>query len=91
MEEKMKQISVNPYFLRDTIKMHEELIEQLRMEKLVRELTTHEKPKSRRLYNALALVGRSLVGLGSNLEERFSIETENQGILNQQDNPGGCI
>jgi hypothetical protein len=66
------------------------LIEQLRLEKLVRDSTSHGKPKKRRMYTALALVGRSLVGLGSNLEERFSIETDSQAILNQQDNPGGC-
>jgi hypothetical protein len=90
MEEKMNQLSANPYFLRDTIKMHEELIEQLRLEKLVRESTAHEKPKNNKIYIALALVGRSLVGLGSNLEERFSIETESLGVLNQQDDPGGC-
>ena len=87
----MTQINLDPYFLRDTVKQHEQLIEQHRMEKLVRESTRHGKPRNYRIYTVLALVGRSLVGLGSNLEARFSIETESQSILNQQDNPGGCI
>ena len=86
----MNQISANPYILRDTIEQHEQLIEQRRMEKLVRESARNEKPKKHRMYTALALVGRSLVGLGSNLEARFSIQTESQVILNHQDNPGGC-
>ena len=86
----MTQINLDPYFLRDTVQQHEQLIEQRRMEKLVKESTRNGKPKKHRLYTALALVGRSLVGLGSNLEARFSIETESQVILNHQDNPGGC-
>ncbi len=60
----MTQINIDPYFLRDTIEQHEQLIEQRRMEKLVRESTRHGKPKNPRMYTALALVGRSLVGLG---------------------------
>ena len=86
----MTQINLDPYFLRDTVQQHEQLIEQRRMEKLVKESTRNEKPKNHRMYTALALVGRSLVGLGSILEARFS-DTEKQVILNQQDNPGGCI
>jgi hypothetical protein len=91
MEEKMNQISANPYILRDTIKQHEELIDELRMEKLVRESSMNEKPRNHRIYNTLALVGRSLSGLGANLEKRFSIEPESTATLNQQDNPGGCL
>ena len=86
----MNQISSNPYLVRDIIKQHEELIEQLRMEKLVRESSMNEKSKNRRMFNALALVGKSLVELGANLEKRFSIEPESTAALNQQDNPGGC-
>jgi hypothetical protein len=91
MEEKMNQISTNPYFLRDTIKQHEELIDQLRMEKLVRESNMKEKPRKHWMYNALALTGRRLVGLGANLEKRFSIEPESTAAMSQQDNPGGCL
>jgi len=86
----MNQFGTNPYLLMEINKQHEELIEQLKMEKQARESRKIEKQNNHNQLNILAMIGRRLARSGAKPEERVSYQQESKASLGQQGNPGGC-
>ena len=86
----MNQFGTNPYLLMEINKQHEELIEQLKMEKQARESHKIEKQNNHNQLNILAMIGRRLARSGAKPEERVSYQQESKASLGQQGNPGGC-
>jgi hypothetical protein len=89
MEEKMNQFGTNPYMLIEINKQHEEFIEQLRMEKQVRESMRTEKQNNHHPLNIRAIIERRMARSVPKLERRVSYQSESKASLSQQGNPEG--
>ena len=85
----MNQFGTNPYMLMEINKQHEEFIEQLRMEKQVRESMRTEKQNNHHPLNILAMIERRMARSVPKLERRVSYQSESKASLSQQGNPEG--
>ena len=86
----MNQFGTNPYLLMEINKQHDELIEQLKMEKQVRESMRTEKQNNHNPLNILAMIERRLASSVAKLERRINNQPESKAWLSQQGNPEGC-
>jgi hypothetical protein len=69
---------------------HRELIKQVQMYRLAQEALAGYHPKPSSGARLLALIGKGMASLGSNMESRFGDNPHGQKNINTQSNPGGC-
>lgn len=86
----MNLFSTNPYLLMEINKQHDDLIEQLKMEKQVLESIKNEKQNSNNQQNLLSMIERRLGRSVAKLERQVSFQPESKASLSQQGNPEGC-
>jgi hypothetical protein len=69
---------------------HKQLIHEVEQYRMMKEAVGNKEPKTRIYIKMLALIGRELAIFGSNLEERYTIQSGFTSELNQHSNPVGC-
>jgi hypothetical protein len=86
----MIQFGIDPWVVTEVNRQHEVLAKQADLERLAKEAFRNESSKTRRIYKILSVIGRDLASFGTNLEARFSIQSNRRSELGQQSNPDGC-
>ncbi len=86
----MNQLGFYTWMVMEHERRHQELLNEIEQSKLVKEALKSEKPKTHRINNILAAIGKELTNIGSGLGIRFTDQPDGNPTLNQQGNPGGC-
>jgi hypothetical protein len=84
----MIRIGFDPLFEAEL--QHRELIKQAEHYRLAQEAMAGYQNKPRSGAKLLALIGRGMASLGSNLVSRYGDDSDGQINLNSQSNPDGC-
>jgi hypothetical protein len=84
----MIRIGFDPLF--EAEQLHRELIKQVELYRLAQESRSSYQHKVSISARILALIGKGLGSLGTNLVSRYSDHTDGMINLDTQDNPSGC-